>query len=555
MRRVESIVAAYAPRISSPLATAGRSRLTERDAILITYADQLQEPERAPLGSLASFLEERVRGPITGLHLLPFYPSSSDDGFAVMDYHRVDPAFGDWEDIARLGRSFDLMFDAVFNHLSAQGRWFLRFLQDASEYRNFFLTVEDDPDLSQVIRPRTHPLLTEFASARGPLRVWTTFSADQVDLDFSNPEVLLAIIEALLFYVSQGARFVRLDAIAFLWKQIGTPCLHLPQTHRVVQALRTVLDGVAPKVMLITETNVPHADNISYFGNGENEAQLVYNFALPPLVLHSFAVGRAEQLSRWARSLRSPSETSTFLNFLASHDGIGLNPARGILADAEIQSLVDRTLAHGGFVSAKALPDGSQAPYELNINYFDALSNPTGDETVEAQVARFICAHAIMFSMPGVPAVYFHSLVGSRGDRAGALATGIRRRINREKMLRTKLESELTDPGSLRQRVFNQMTGLLEARGAHKAFDPRAGAEVLSVDQRLFVIRRIRRDGAPLHCVHNVSGDVVELPLAAVTNDFQRGCRTVWPKEPPEIAPSRQVVRLPPFSVWWAEAP
>src|SRR5690606_35016656 len=108
-------------------------------------------------------------------------------------------------------------------------------------------------------------------------------SADQVDLNFKNPAVLLATTRALLFYVEHGAKFIRLDAIAYLWKEIGTPCIHLPQTHQVIQLMRAVLDEVAPDVRLITETNVPHPDNISYFGAGTNEAQLVYNFALPPL--------------------------------------------------------------------------------------------------------------------------------------------------------------------------------------------------------------------------------------------------------------------------------
>ncbi|MBI2498218.1 MAG: hypothetical protein HYV75_10025, partial [Opitutae bacterium] len=285
--KLDALLGSVRPRVPAALKSGGASALTERDALLITYADQVREPGVPPLRTLAGFCETHLREIISGAHVLPFYPWSSDDGFSVKDFFTVEPGFGTWDDIERLGANFDLMFDAVFNHLSAQGDWFQRFLRDEPEFRDFFVTVEGDPDLSHVVRPRALPLLTEFQSARGPRRVWTTFSADQVDLNFKNPEVLLRVLEALLFYVTKGARFIRLDAIAFLWKEIGTTCLHLPQTHAVIQLMRAVLDEVAPGVRLITETNVPHADNLSYFGHGTNEAQLVYNFALPPLVLHS----------------------------------------------------------------------------------------------------------------------------------------------------------------------------------------------------------------------------------------------------------------------------
>jgi sucrose phosphorylase len=356
------------------------------------------------------------------------------------------------------------------------------------------------------------PLLTEFQTAHGPEQVWTTFSADQVDLNFKNPAVLLRVLEALLFYVARGARFLRLDAIAFLWKEIGTTCLHLPQTHAVIQLLRAVLDEAAPAVLLITETNVPHADNTSYFGDGTHEAQLVYNFALPPLVLHSLATGNAENLTRWAQALALPSERVTFFNFLASHDGIGLNPARGLLSDAEIEALVARTLEHGGFISYKHLPDGSRLPYEMNINFLDALSNPAVAESDEIAARKFLTAQAILLSLQGVPGLYIHSLFGSRGDRAGAEASGIPRRINREKLARAALEAALTDAASLRARVFRGQRELLRLRRAHPAFAPNAPQQVLALDPRVFAVRRQSRDGTDrMLCLHNISDQPVRL--------------------------------------------
>jgi glycosidase len=486
--------------------------LSEQDALLITYADQVREPGRAPLATLADFTRAHLADVVSGVHLLPFYPWSSDDGFSVKDFFAVDPASGDWPDIERFRPDFDLMFDAVFNHMSAQSEWFQKFVADEPAFRDFFVTVTGNPDLSQVVRPRALPLLTEFSTARGPEKVWTTFSADQVDLNFKNPAVLLATLRALLFYVHHGAKFIRLDAIAYLWKEIGTNCIHLPQTHQVIQLMRAVLDDVAPGVRLITETNVPHADNISYFGDGTNEAQLVYNFALPPLVLHSLATSNAEKLTRWAASLELPSPQTTFFNFLASHDGIGMNPARGILSQAEIDALVKRATDHGGFVSYKHNSDGSKSPYELNITYFDALSNPAAGEPEEIQIKRFLVAHAIMFALSGVPGIYFHSLFGSRNDRAGAESSGIPRRINRQKLSRAELEAELARPDSLRTRVFTGLRNLLQQRRQNPAFAPGATQRLLEMDSRVFALERISAAGKDrVLCLKNVANAPVSV--------------------------------------------
>jgi glucosylglycerate phosphorylase len=484
--------------------------LTQRDALLITYGDQVQERDEAPLHTLGEFLEEHAAGAVSGVHVLPFYPSSSDDGFSVIDYRTVDPALGTWDDVCRLGRRFDLMFDAVFNHVSARSEWFQGFLRDDPRYRGWFVTVDDDPDLSAVVRPRALPLLTLFETATGVKKVWTTFSPDQVDVNAHEPDLLLALLDTLLFYVARGARFIRLDAVAYLWKEIGTHCIHLPETHRAVQLMRSILDEVAPEALLITETNVPHRDNVSYFGDGTNEAQLVYNFALPPLVLHSVATASAAALSRWAGALELPSKEVTFFNFLASHDGIGVNPMRGILTDEEIDALVRRAPAHGGYVSYKQNPDGSKSPYELNVNYFDALSDPAADEPDETRIRRFLVAHAIMLAMPGMPGIYFHSLFGSRGDREGAESSGIPRRINRQKLGRVELERELADPSSRRARVLFALKALLRQRQASAVFHPAAGWEVVATDPRVFALRRTSPDGAEaVLCLHNVSPDTV----------------------------------------------
>ncbi len=516
--RIERLIEAWRGRIPAQPAAG----FTERDAVLITYADMVGEAGVPPLAALGRFCDRRLAETFTFIHILPFYPSSSDDGFSVIDYRAVDPALGAWEDVARLGRTFRLMLDAVYNHVSARGAWFKGFLDDDPKYRGWFITVPEGTDLSMVTRPRTLPLLTKFATRAGDRLVWTTFSADQVDLNYADPGVLLETIDTLLTYASRGAGIIRLDAVAYLWKRIGTSCVHLPETHRIIQVYRAVLDRVAPHVALVTETNVAHAENVSYFGDGANEAQMVYNFALPPLVLHSFHTGSAAALSRWAESLASPSPRTTFFNFLASHDGIGLNAARGFLSDAEAAALVARARAHGGLVSYRTGGDGTTSPYELNINYGDALTDPR--EPVEVWIDRLAGAHAIALALPGVPGVWFHSMFGSASWREGAERSGSNRAINRERLELAALEAELADPRSRRARVFARMERLLEVRAAHPAFAPGAPHRVVDAGDAVFgVLRsappqglRSAPRGGEVLCLQNVSSREVPVDLKSL---------------------------------------
>jgi sucrose phosphorylase len=483
--RLQALLTHYRGHIPAPT----RSDLTEKDVMLITYGDQVRREDELPLQTLANFCEQHLDGIISDVHLLPFFPWSSDDGFAIKDYRQVDPALGSWADIERFGHRFGLMIDGVINHTSVESEWFQAFLRDEAPYRDYFLTVSGTPDLSLVVRPRTLPLLHEYLTTSGPRQVWTTFSADQVDLDYHNPNVLLEIFDILLGYVQRGARFIRLDAIAYLWKEIGTTCIHLPQTHAIVQLLHAILADVAPYVRLITETNVPHRENLSYFGNGANEANLIYNFALPPLVLHTFRSADTTILTDWAAGLQTPSAQTTFFNFLASHDGIGLNPARGILAQSQIDALVSQTLAHGGHISYKENTDGSQSPYELNINYFDALSDPCG-------------------SLRGLPGIYFHSLFGSRNWTEGVALSGQARSINRQKLNLPELENDLNTSSTLRALVFDGYRRLLQQRAASPAFHPLGEQEVLHLNPSLFMVRRTSPDGREkMLCLHNVSGE------------------------------------------------
>ncbi len=488
--------------------------LSEQDVILICYGDHIQRENEAPLHTLHHFLKNHITPAINSVHLLPFFPYSSDDGFSVIDYYAVNEQMGDWSDVQAMSQDYRLMFDAVFNHMSAQSEWFQQYLQQIPPYDDYFIAVPPDTDLSQVVRPRAKPLLTEFETVNGTRHVWTTFSADQVDLNFSSPDVLLDMLRVLLYYVQQGADLIRLDAIGFLWKEIGTSCIHLPQTHLIIQLMRDVLDVVAPDTVLITETNVPHEENISYFGDGTNEAQMVYQFPLPPLILHTLATGNATALTDWAQSLDAPGERVTFFNFTASHDGIGLRPVTGLLSDTEITYLAERTRAHGGQVSYKNNSDDTQSPYELNITYFDAITDPAvTTHSPQTAIARFMVSQAMVLALQGVPGIYLSSLFGAQNWQEGVETTGRARTINRRKFQADTLQQQLNTPDSIAHEVYQHYRTLLEIRTQQAAFHPLASQTVHALSDRVFAVERVAQNGERILALHNVASDALSLSL------------------------------------------
>jgi sucrose phosphorylase len=488
----------------------GHPPLSERTAYLITYGDAVRRPGERPLHTLATVLRDHVGDLVSGVHLLPMFPWTSDDGFAVVDHRQVNPALGSWADVAELAADHDLMFDFVANHVSSSSGWFQGWLAGDPAYGGFFLERDPGFDTSAVVRPRVSPLHHRYERpGGGEVEAWTTFGADQVDVNVASPEVLLELTDVLLGYLERGASAIRLDAIGYLWKESGTSSIHLPQTHAVVKVWRAVVDHIAPGTLLLTETNVPHAENVSYFGAGD-EAHMVYQFALPPLVLHAFVAGDTTRLSQWASGIGPVGPRMTWFNFLASHDGIGMTPAQGLLDDDEVAALVDRAVAHGGRVSMAARPDGSERVYELNVSYLDALSTPqeVGDDALAA--AKAVAAHSILVSFVGVPAIYYHSLFGSRSDVAGMAASGINRRINRAVLDADTLGEELrTDPR--RRAVFDGLGRLLRTRAAQPGLAPDASQAVELLDPRVFAVRRAAGTPDELVCVTNVTGDRVRL--------------------------------------------
>lgn len=452
----------------------------ERDVVLITYGDQVRQAGEPPLGTLGRFLAEvELDRLFSTIHLLPCFPYSSDDGFSVIDYRTIDPALGDWGDVAELGKNYSLMLDLVLNHVSRESRWFEDYRAGREPWTRFFIEVDPAADTSMVTRPRATPLLTPVETSRGLRHVWTTFSDDQIDLNYAEPAVLVEMIDVLLTYLSRGARIVRLDAIAYLWKRLGTPCVHLPETHTVVKILHDVVDVVAPGAILLTETNVPHEENTSYFGQGD-EAHMVYQFTLAPLLMEALLTGEAGLLAEWLAAQEPTPPGTTALNFTASHDGVGVRPLEGIMPEGRFARLLAAVVDRGGTVSTRRRTDGAEIPYELNISYFSAMDEPGAPGREAIQIARFLASQAIMLSLRGMPAVYFHSLVATPNDEAGQRRTGRARSINRRKYEASELRTILAEPGNPPAVVLRAYRRMLTARARQAAFHPEADQRVLT---------------------------------------------------------------------------
>lgn len=491
-----------------------KSHWNERDIAVITYGNSLLREGEVPLQTLHQFLTEHLSDSISIVHILPFFPYSSDDGFAVMEYTQVGDQFGNWPDIQRIAGDFKLMSDLVINHCSARSRWFEQLKQGEEPGKNYFISVSPELDLSEVVRPRTSPLLREVHTPNGTEHVWCTFSHDQVDLDFANPEVLLEFANIIRLYLEFGVRVFRLDAIAFLWKETGTSCINLPQTHEIVRLLRTLIEHHTPDAIIITETNIPVRENLSYFGNA-NEAHIIYNFSLPPLLLYSLLSGNCHYLKTWITSMPQAIMGTAYLNFIASHDGIGLRPAEGLLEDCEIDELISTMEDFGGYISWRALAGNINRPYEINISLFDALQGTLAHGPDRWQEQRFVCAHTIMLALEGIPAFYIHSLVATRNDYEKLQNTNNNRAINRHNWDLDEL-LELLSSDTHHSRVYRELKRLIAIRRKQPAFHPNASQTVLHLGDAIFAFWRDSPGHQSIYSLSNITDQMQEITIADI---------------------------------------
>jgi sucrose phosphorylase len=487
----------------------------ESDIALITYGGSIKDGDTSPLQTLHHFLKEHIGQTIGMVHILPFFPYSSDDGFSVIDYLAVDDALGEWSDVTAIADEYRLMADLVINHGSSKSKWFQQFLSNEAPGRDYYFTADPKADLGNVVRPRSHPLLTQFATSAGKQHVWSTFSADQLDFDFTNPDVLMEFIKIIAAYIDSGVRVFRLDAVAFLWKKIGTPSINLDETHEVIRLLRTLMDHHAETLVIITETNIPNHENLTYFGN-QNEAHVIYNFSLPPLLVHALLTGNALYLKRLTRSNPPALTGCTYLNFTASHDGIGLRPTEGVLPQGEVDQMLAAMQSFGGRVSMRQGPSGTEKPYEMNISYFEAMQG-TLKGPDEYQIDRFMAAMSIMLALEGIPAIYIHSLLATPNAYEDVNRTGRNRSINRKVLHYGDISDKLNNPDTVEAKVFDRFMGLIELRKNQPAFHPNAVQFTLALPEGLFGFWRQSIDRTQsIFAVTNVTNQEKVLSLADI---------------------------------------
>ena len=467
--------------------------ISEKTSLVICYGDNINSNQKSSIQVFQNFFKKNLNKYFNAIHFLPFYPSSSDSGFAVKDHYKIEKRIGSWSDIKKISKSSHVMADIVINHSSARGLWFKNFLKKKRPGKDYFLTVNSKFNTTKVVRPRDHKLLKKIDIFRKSDYLWRTFSADQIDLDFKNPSVLLRFIKIMVHLVSNGVTIFRLDAIAYLWKKNGTNCINLKQTHEIVKLLRLISNLLNVETIIITETNLPEKENLSYFGKND-EANWIYNFSLPPLLIHAFLFENSSYLNKWSKKLPNAKFQNSYLNFIASHDGIGMRPTEGILNEKSLNNFLKRLKKNGSKFSYRKIQNKSKKVYEANITVFDALKKSDADPNGKFFLERYIAAHAIMISFEGVPAIYFNSLFGKSNDEAKYVITGNNRDINRYKWSYENITKKLNNKNS-KQSIFYQNLGkLLEIKRKQKAFHPNAQRLNINLGSKLFCFKRTSLD-------------------------------------------------------------
>ena len=519
-------------------------KISEKTSLVISYGDNIYSNNKNSIKVFQNFFKKNLSKYFNTVHFLPFYPSSSDSGFAVKDHYKIEKRIGSWTDIKKISKSNDVMADIVINHSSSRGLWFKNFLKKKRPGKDYFFTVNSKFDISKVVRPRDHKLLKKINIFKKSDYLWRTFSADQIDLNFKNPSVLLRFIKIMIHLVSNGVRIFRLDAIAYLWKKDGTNCINLKQTHQIVKLFRVVTNLLNVQTLIITETNLPEKENLSYFGKND-EANWIYNFSLPPLLIHAFLFETSSNLVKWSKSLPSAKPGNSYLNFIASHDGIGMRPTEGILNKKSLDNFLKRLKKNGSKFSFRKVQDISKKVYEANITVFDALKKSDFDPDGKFSLQRYISAHAIMISFEGIPAVYFNSLFGKSNDEAKYIITGNNRDVNRYKWIYKNITRRLSDKTSKQSIFYQNLVKLLSVKKKQKAFHPNAKRLNINLGTKLFCFKRISLDKKQtIICITNLSSKIQSAHLNKIYNNWNNLIGSKIEKE-------NKFLKLKPFETIW----
>lgn len=437
---------------------------------LITYVDRLSNGD---LRQLHQLLDEEFDGLFGGVHLLPFFnPIDGEDaGFDPIDHTEVDKRVGSWDDVANIGKKYDVMADLIVNHISAQSPVFQDVLEKGSdsEYFELIMTKEkvfgknaSQADINKIYRPRPTPCFTPMVCQTGEtINVWTTFTDNQIDIDVTGKHGQIYLNSILDTFEQNNIKFIRLDAAGYAIKKAGTNCFMLDETFDFINALSAQANQ--RDMSCLVEIHSYYKTQIEI----AKRCEAVYDFALPPLVLHTLFNNDAHALYNWLSI--APRNCVTVLD---THDGIGIvdvgpeGDKPGLLTPEQIDTLVETI--HSNSNGQSRLATGAAASnvdlYQVNCTYFDALNGNEQD---------YLLARAIQFFAPGIPQVYYSGVLGLKNDMTLLANTQVGRDINRpyidDTTLRMALESDF----------FASMQVLITLRNSHPAFNGKFSISLL----------------------------------------------------------------------------
>jgi glycosidase len=519
-------------------------KFSHKDIILNSYPDSIISESTSPLAALRKFGEEFLSNTINGIHILPFYPWDTDRGFSVLDYYEVDPRNGSWQDIRAIASTFDsLMIDVVINHASIDNSIVQQALLK-QDYHNYVLTFDDQnkpshDELVKITRARPSPVLTRYAlvkdsfdndkatlvhpEEKGQGWVWTTFSRSntpdgnidtrQVDFNFKNSKVFIEFLKIILEYISHGARWIRLDAIGYLWKEIGTNCLHRPQTHVITQLYSEILALLESfSIVLIAEVNEPQEKALQYLGlTEEPESDMIYLFTHFPLAVHAILSGTAKYYMNWLPSL-IPAIGKLFVTVLGTHDGMGQKPIGDWLPSSE-KEFLQTTLVnkHGALPNFAHLSGGQKIIYELCSTPWSFINPKNSKHDRKIAIRRYSAVFTLGLMIKGVPSIYINGLLGIPNSEE---TLDENRTVNRQRLNESELLNILRDEANINSQILTELLRITEIRQNEPSFDLAGRFKPVTIhDSIVSIILSSNDQKDNLLAMVNVSNEIVNLKL------------------------------------------